>query len=422
MSRADVNLASYANEEGIDLVGNGLLDGQKFDDALKLSNCRGVTVREYEILGGREDCIDINRGKLINVRDCSLHPKGRYAMTIKGGAECVIVENVTIFGRGSEVDIDLGNWSDQCGEKTTGVVLRNVRGNTSEPVRVRVLHAGLPLVDGGNVRVLDRRWMAWFYRLGKRWGAISCLAATLVLAGCASTGSNVKAWNPFTWFSGSEARTQARAVARVDSKREAVLKAAQMAGHETAAALAAAPASRPVEVATESANTVSALMDQALGAPTVGELAALRSRVTALLSENEQIRIAAEKDRSASRANAAELSRDLAAANAAKAKAETNLADAFARENALANKYRNMVFAAWALAGLSAVLGLAWLYLKFAAGGLPGAIGKALAFADTKHPEQAEFFRTLLDTHLNRSEQSSIAGQVAKAALRMKSA
>lgn len=244
--------------------------------------------------------------------------------------------------------------------------------------------------------------------------------ALVVMVGCASSSTNVKAWNPFTWFSGSEARTQAKAAARVDEKREAVFKAAQIAGHEAATALAAAPASRPVEVATESANTASALMDQALGAPTVGELAALRARVTALLSENESVRSAAEKERASIRADAAALSRELAAASAARAKAEANLAGAFARENAIANKYRNLMFGFWAAVAIALLTAAGWIYLKFSVGGLPGALGRILAAADQKHPEQAELFRGLLDTHLNRSEQSSIAGHVAKASARMK--
>jgi hypothetical protein len=253
---------------------------------------------------------------------------------------------------------------------------------------------------------------------------VTLVALLLLLCqtGCSSAPSGARWWSPGTWFSGSEARAQAKAVAAVDTKRESVLKAAQIAGHETAAALSAAPASRPVEVATESANTASALMDQALGAPPVGELAGLRARVAALLSENETIRAAAERERAAVRADTAELSRNLAEAFEAKSKAEANLAAGFARENALANELRNQRLIRNVLIGATILCAAGWFYIRFVAGGIPGAIGKALAFADTKHPEQAEFFRTLLDTHLNRSEQSSIAKQAAKAALKAKSA
>lgn len=173
MSRADDNLESYANQRDIVLAGGPLLDGQDYDDALKFSNCRGVVVRDRTILGGREDCIDINRGEYLYLHDLNLHPKGKYAVTIKGGAKVVALTDILISGKGSEVDIDLGNWSDQSGDRVSGVSLTRVTRHDGTPVIVRVLHADMPLVIGGNVKVLDRRWMAWFYRLGKRWGILS---------------------------------------------------------------------------------------------------------------------------------------------------------------------------------------------------------------------------------------------------------
>jgi hypothetical protein len=173
MSRADHNLESYADTTDIRVVGPRLIDGQGFDDALKFSNCSAVLVEGVEILGGREDCIDINRGGLIALRNVTLNPKGKYGVTIKGGAEVVTLKSVVFCSHGSEVDVDLGNWSDQSGERTRGVTLENVFSADGKPVIVRVLHADMPLVRGGNVRVLDRRWLAWFYRLGKRWGIIS---------------------------------------------------------------------------------------------------------------------------------------------------------------------------------------------------------------------------------------------------------
>jgi hypothetical protein len=183
---ADINLESYANETDVRVVGPRLIDGEEYSDALKFSNCNAVHVENVEIIGGREDCIDINRGGLIAIADTLLYPRGKFAVTIKGGAEVVTLRNVTLAGHGSEVDIDLGNWSDQSGERTRGVTLDNVFAADGKPVVIRVLHADMPLIRGGNVRVIDRRWLAWAYRTLKRWHLFGCLMILTALAGCAS--------------------------------------------------------------------------------------------------------------------------------------------------------------------------------------------------------------------------------------------
>ncbi len=172
MSKPDKNLESYASAEGVRVIGPRLIDGQGYADALKFSNCCDVFVEDLNIIGGYEDCIDINRGSHIAITDVMLHVKGKYAVTIKGGAEVVSLNNVAIYGRGSEVDIDIGNWSDQSGERTRGIAINHVWRSYGQPVVVRVFHGDIPLVNGGNVRILDRRKVSWFYRLGKRWGIL----------------------------------------------------------------------------------------------------------------------------------------------------------------------------------------------------------------------------------------------------------
>jgi hypothetical protein len=186
VSTPDHNFESYASETDVRIIGPRLIDGQGYDDALKFSNCSGVLIEGIEILGGREDCIDINRGGLIAMRNVTLNPKGKYGVTIKGGAEVVTMKSVVFCSHGSEVDIDLGNWSDQSGERTRGVTLENVFSSDGRPVVVRVLHADRPLVRGGNVRVIDRRWLAWLYRTLKRWHLLGCLMILMSVAGCAS--------------------------------------------------------------------------------------------------------------------------------------------------------------------------------------------------------------------------------------------
>jgi hypothetical protein len=275
-------------------------------------------------------------------------------------------------------------------------------------------------------RIIVHLWRAWAAFWPITFGALMLLGLTLVFlalfTGCVSTGGsqNVKVWNPLTWFSGSEARTQARAAARADQSREAVLKAAQRSAHESALALESAPSSRPVEIATESAQTTTGLLDQALGSVPLDELATLRARVAALLSENAAVRAEAEKDRARARADAAQLSRDLAALAAAKAKTDTDLAAAFARENALANKHRNTVFALYGAATLAVIAAAGWVYVRFFAAVPTGILGKVLAFADRDAPHKAAAMRDLLDPYLNRAEQARILAAATKTAAKIR--
>ncbi len=252
-------------------------------------------------------------------------------------------------------------------------------------------------------------------------GMFACLLALIVLlSGCtASPGKSW--WNPATWRSAKESSAHATAQSQTAKQRDALLKEAQKATHETSQALAAAPESRPVAVATESNQSATQLLDQALGSLPLDEQTRLRERVAALLSENEAIRTAAERERAAARTTAAEFSRLYETARAAEIKATADLAAAFTRENALADKYRNEQLQKWAGFGVSALMtGLA-LYLRLNPASVPAAaIGKALAFADRDAPHKASVLRDSLDPFLNRNEQASISSAVTKTTQRIR--
>lgn len=234
------------------------------------------------------------------------------------------------------------------------------------------------------------------------------LGALLTLTGCAtSTGS--KWYAPTTWFSHAPADTVDKAEATQDKARSAAVKAAQRATHETAEALAVAPTSRPVEVATESNASAVALLDQAAGPLTAAEVATIRKQVAGLLSENATLRADAERTRTATRADAAKLSDRLAAADAAVLAAGAKLRDAFERENALANELRSQRALAWILGSVAVLGAAAYLYVRFALGGIPGAVGGALRTLRASNPSAADALTPLLDGLLNRHEQAAIA-------------
>lgn len=225
--------------------------------------------------------------------------------------------------------------------------------------------------------------------------------------GCAS-GSGAKWWVPASWFSSAPAISADKALLRQDAARDAAVKAAQRASHEAGEALASAPASRPVEVANEATGQVIALLDQAAGPLTAAELADIRKQIVGLLSDNAKLRGDAERARTEARKDDADISQKLATADAAVAKTQHDLREAFDRENALANELRSQVAIKWIIAVFALIAGAAYLYLRFALGGIPMAAGNFLRDLRAKHPQAAELAEPIFNSYLNRHEQAAI--------------
>lgn len=157
---ADKNYYSIADQDGVVIENKTFpepgIDTNEYSDIFKLSHASNITVKNCTIYGGREDCVDMNREcKDVVFENITVHSGGKYCFTVKGGTKNVTLKNVVIDGHGSEVDIDLGNWSDQSSELTTNIILDNVTSKSGIPVKVRVLWAEKPLVVGGsNVRLI----------------------------------------------------------------------------------------------------------------------------------------------------------------------------------------------------------------------------------------------------------------------------
>lgn len=155
----DRNFRSYADVDGLYLGAGVVIDPEaereSYDDILKLSHARRVRGFDLSVYGGSENPLDMNRN-CEDVELCGLYLSGggHCAVVIKGGSRDIRLRNVEIADvRSRWCDIELGGWSDQSLERTTGVVLDNVRRTDGKPVRVIVGHADDPTVLGGNVRV-----------------------------------------------------------------------------------------------------------------------------------------------------------------------------------------------------------------------------------------------------------------------------
>lgn len=234
------------------------------------------------------------------------------------------------------------------------------------------------------------------------------LVAVLLLSGCA-TGTGAKWYAPASWFSHRPADTVDKAAARVDAAAEKAVKAAQRATHETAHALAQAPASRPVAVAVASNDTAMRLLDQVAGPLTTQEVTKLQGLVNRLMSENDEIRLKAEKERIKNESEIAKVSENLGKMQSALSKAQGNLREAFERENALANELRAQRALLWIGGTVAILLGAAFLYVKVVYGGLPSAAGLLMRDLRTKHPDAAKIVEPMFDTYLSRREQRLVS-------------
>jgi len=236
-------------------------------------------------------------------------------------------------------------------------------------------------------------------------------AAAIILAGlvggCASGGS-AKWFAPATWFSGKPAADVDRAAKQETAAREAVIKSAQKASHETSLALSLAPASRPVAVAADSNASAVALLDQAAGPLDAATLARIRAVITGLLSDNAQLRETAERQREKERRTTEEVSGALTKAEEKSEQAATKLRAAFERENALANELRSQRALIWIAGGVAVLCAAGWIYVKFFLGGIPAALAMAKRDIEREHPEVAKTIAPFYARYLDKRHQLAI--------------
>lgn len=255
----------------------------------------------------------------------------------------------------------------------------------------------------------------------------------LLLAGCAGPPGTHVWWNPSTWGRDRAAalqQTEARQSANQDKLNVEALRET----FKTKTALAAAPQdNRAVAVAVHTNENAYSLLTLANGPLDLGQMQEDRATVAGLLSDNAELRAAAERSQAKAESAQARLSRE----NAALAKeheADTaKIAEGYARERKLANTVRNFWFIVGglaalfilgnvlrvaapfvpALAGISKVIGAvvnpaAEFALHRAQSGLQN-VGRAMAAVrDQLAPELAQKIVTIFDTHTDADQQRVI--------------
>lgn len=191
----------------------------------------------------------------------------------------------------------------------------------------------------------------------------SGILALLLLSGCSVLPSFVWPWSK------NREKAVAKAEVRADIAMMDVLREAQEQIEVAAGALARAMESREVTLARSATASAASLQAQAIGPLPEKERQRLQQQVEELLSENEQIRTAAEKQRALDLVKVAETSEALAAARQSLEDATGKLREGYLREKALADKYRGLMWTAYGVGALALLLGAAWIYVRVTTGG-----------------------------------------------------
>jgi len=163
------------------LVQNCQIDGSGCSEGLKLSFVYNMDFKNCQIIGGREDCVDIVRGGDISFEGCEfISNNSKQHVTIKGGAknisfkDCTFQNDYRCWWDGA--CIDLGNWTDY--DEVLRPPVRNVSvdnckmKNMKRRTLTRRLFSMDPLVensDGRNVCVPVLFVRAFWFLQRKGW-------------------------------------------------------------------------------------------------------------------------------------------------------------------------------------------------------------------------------------------------------------
>jgi hypothetical protein len=150
---SDKNLYNYYEDSSdkhitLETLGRPSLSPDWSDTVKITSGCSRMFLEAEAIYGGAEDACDTNNHATSCTVHANWHPQGKYLATIKGGSHSIALMG-DVFSHGSEVDVDLGNWSDQSQDATTATIL-GLWSHTGKPIRVRVLNATVPTLMAGS--------------------------------------------------------------------------------------------------------------------------------------------------------------------------------------------------------------------------------------------------------------------------------
>jgi len=134
---ADKNFKSYETVVRARFVGVELrpADPTQWNDTMKVWKCFGCVFDRFDILGAREDCIDVGQ-KTNNCvfSDSLVEPTGQYVVTCKGESNNNLFTGLILRRHGRDVDFEFGNWHSYAFGLSTGNTIHACRAEDGKPV------------------------------------------------------------------------------------------------------------------------------------------------------------------------------------------------------------------------------------------------------------------------------------------------
>jgi len=134
---ADKNFKSYEAFKGVLFRGVELRPAVPSDwnDTMKVHRCEGSVFDRFDVLGGREDCLDVGR----ETNDCLfqdfvVEPTGQYLVTCKGDSNRNVFLNWLVVRHGKDVDFEFGNWHSYNFEPSRDNVIKGCRTVDGSPI------------------------------------------------------------------------------------------------------------------------------------------------------------------------------------------------------------------------------------------------------------------------------------------------
>jgi hypothetical protein len=134
---ADKNYRSYEEKKLQSItLGTVIPPDGSYADSVKVWRCVECAFVGGCVFGGREDCLDIGRESHDNTfYNLTLHSRGLYCVTLKGGSDRNLFENITVAEHGRVVDFELGNWHTFNFERSRDTVFVGpIRADDGKPV------------------------------------------------------------------------------------------------------------------------------------------------------------------------------------------------------------------------------------------------------------------------------------------------
>jgi len=130
-------------------------DPSAWNDTMKVWKCWLCTFDRFDVLGAREDCVDVSQ----QTNDCVfdefvVEPTGQYVVTCKGGSNDNVFRKWILCGHGRDVDFEFGNWHSYNFEDNVDNVISSCQTTDGSPITYCYRLGSRPVIRNTHVKHL----------------------------------------------------------------------------------------------------------------------------------------------------------------------------------------------------------------------------------------------------------------------------